>query len=112
MYDKLQQLNFQDIAIYHIYFFFKIANYVNFISLYLILTKEEQMIAHEIQKNFLSKTNEVKPISPKELHLINANLLLTDESNFGNYRLSLHDLSRYMKLEQLLINNISKILKN
>ncbi len=45
------------------------------------LTKEDQLIAHEIQKNFLSKTNEVKPISPKELHLINANLLLTDESN-------------------------------
>ncbi|MBC7749502.1 MAG: Eco57I restriction-modification methylase domain-containing protein [Methylotenera sp.] len=45
------------------------------------LIKEEQMIALEIQKNFLSTTNEVKPISQKELDLINANLLLTDESN-------------------------------
>ena len=47
------------------------------------LTKEEQLIAHEIQKNFLSNTYEVKPISAKELHLINANLLLTDESNIA-----------------------------
>lgn len=47
------------------------------------LTREEQLIALEIQKNFLSKTNEVKPISAKELHLINANLLLTDESNLA-----------------------------
>ncbi len=47
------------------------------------LIKEEQMIALEIQKNFLSTTNELKPISAKELHLINANLLLTDESNIA-----------------------------
>jgi len=47
------------------------------------LTKEEQLIAHEIQKNFFSNINEVKPISQKEIHLINANLLLTDESNIA-----------------------------
>jgi len=48
-----------------------------------ILTKEEQLIALEIQKNFLSNVNEVKPISQKEVHLINANLLLTDERNIA-----------------------------
>ncbi len=45
--------------------------------------KEEQLIVVEIQKNLLSTTNELKPISAKELHLINANLLLTDESNIA-----------------------------
>jgi Alw26I/Eco31I/Esp3I family type II restriction m6 adenine DNA methyltransferase len=47
------------------------------------LTKEEQLIALEIQKNFLSQRNELKPISQKELHLINVNLLLTDVSNIA-----------------------------
>jgi Alw26I/Eco31I/Esp3I family type II restriction m6 adenine DNA methyltransferase len=47
------------------------------------LTKEEQLIALEIQKNFLSQRNDLKPISQKEIHLINANLLLTDENNIA-----------------------------
>lgn len=58
------------------------------------LTKEEQLISYEIQKNFLSKGNELKPISQKELHLINANLLLTDDSNIA------------YKIHDLLINSL------
>lgn len=50
-------------------------------SINYFLTKEEQLISLEIQKHFLSQRNELKPISQKELHLINANLLLTDETN-------------------------------
>lgn len=45
------------------------------------LTKEEQLISLEIQKNFLSGKNEMKPVSAQDIHLINANLLLTDETN-------------------------------
>jgi Alw26I/Eco31I/Esp3I family type II restriction m6 adenine DNA methyltransferase len=45
------------------------------------LTKEEQLILLEIQKNFLSGKDEMKPVSSKDFHLINANLLLTDETN-------------------------------
>lgn len=45
------------------------------------LTKEEQLILLEIQKNFLSDKDEIKPISSEDIHLINANLLLTDETN-------------------------------
>lgn len=45
------------------------------------LTKEEQLILLEIQKNFLAGKNEMKPVSSKDIHLINANLLLTDETN-------------------------------
>lgn len=45
------------------------------------LTKEEQLISLEIQKNFLSGKDEMKPVSSKDIHLINANLLLTDETN-------------------------------
>jgi hypothetical protein len=50
------------------------------------LIKEQQLIAQEIQKNFLSKTDELKPVSQIEIHSINANLLLTtiilgDEGN-------------------------------
>lgn len=45
------------------------------------LTKEEQLISLEIQKNFLSGKDEMKPVSAQEIHLINANLLLTDETN-------------------------------
>jgi len=52
------------------------SNHINY-----FLTKEEQLIALEIQKNFLTQRNEMKPISQKELHLINANLLLTDGAN-------------------------------
>jgi len=52
------------------------SNHINY-----FLTKEEQLVALEIQKNFLSQTNTIKPISQKEIHLINANLLLTDGTN-------------------------------
>lgn len=45
------------------------------------LTKEEQLISLEIQKKFLSGKEEMKPISAQDIHLINANLLLTDETN-------------------------------
>jgi hypothetical protein len=45
------------------------------------LIKEEQLIAQEIQKNFLSNANEIKPVSQIEIHSINANLLLTDDRN-------------------------------
>ncbi len=47
------------------------------------LIKEEQLIAQEIQKNFLSKTDELKPVSQIEIHSINANLLLTDDRNLA-----------------------------
>jgi len=45
------------------------------------LAQEEQLILLEIQKNFLAGKNEMKPVSSKDIHLINANLLLTDETN-------------------------------
>ena len=45
------------------------------------LAKEEQLILLEIQKNFLSDKDEIKPVSSEDIHLINANLLLTDETN-------------------------------
>ncbi len=45
------------------------------------LTKEEQLISLEIQKNFLADKDEMKPVSSEDIHLINANLLLTDETN-------------------------------
>lgn len=45
------------------------------------LIKEEQLIAQEIQKNFLSTVDEIKPVSQIEIHSINANLLLTDNRN-------------------------------
>src|ERR1035437_251882 len=47
------------------------------------LVKEEHLIALEIQKNFLLQTKEIKPISQKDLHSINANLLLTNETNIS-----------------------------
>lgn len=47
------------------------------------LTKEEQLISHEIQKIFLSGKDEMKPVSSNDIHLINANLLLTDDSNIA-----------------------------
>lgn len=46
------------------------------------LVQEEQLILLEIQSNFFSN-DEIKPISSEELHLINANLLLTDETNIA-----------------------------
>jgi len=45
------------------------------------LTKEEQLISLEIQRKFLSGKDEMKPVSSSDIHLINANLLLTDETN-------------------------------
>jgi Alw26I/Eco31I/Esp3I family type II restriction m6 adenine DNA methyltransferase len=45
------------------------------------LTKEEQLISLEIQKIFLLEKDEMKPVSAQDIHLINANLLLTDETN-------------------------------
>jgi adenine-specific DNA-methyltransferase len=45
------------------------------------LAKEEQLILLEIQKNFLADKDEIKPVSSEDIHLINANLLLTDETN-------------------------------
>jgi adenine-specific DNA-methyltransferase len=45
------------------------------------LTKEERLISLEIQKKFLSGKDEMKPVSAQDIHLINANLLLTDETN-------------------------------
>src|SRR5690554_5022016 len=45
------------------------------------LVKEEQLILFEIQKNFLADKDEMKPVSAEDIHLINANLLLTDETN-------------------------------
>lgn len=47
------------------------------------LTKEEQLISLEIQKLFLSGKDEMKPVSSNDIHLINANLLLTDDSNIA-----------------------------
>ncbi len=47
------------------------------------LIKEEQQILFEIQKNFLPYKDEIKPVSSEDIHLINANLLLTDETNIA-----------------------------
>ena len=49
--------------------------------LYFLLAKEEQLISLLIQKDFISKSDDLKPVSDKELHLINANLLLTNDLN-------------------------------
>lgn len=49
--------------------------------LYYFLEQEEQLISLEIQKNFLSGEDEMKPISSEDIHLINAYLLLTDDTN-------------------------------
>ncbi|WP_435354019.1 Eco57I restriction-modification methylase domain-containing protein [Emticicia sp. SJ17W-69] len=51
-------------------------NYINY-----FLVKEEQLIALKINKDFLSQTNEISPVSQDEVNLINANLLLTDDRN-------------------------------
>ena len=45
------------------------------------LAQEEQLILLEIRKNFLSSKDDIKPVSSEDIHLINANLLLTDETN-------------------------------
>jgi adenine-specific DNA-methyltransferase len=64
------------------------------------LTKEEQLIALEIQKNFLSQSNEIKSITQKEIHFINANLLLTDNTNVA------------YKVHQQLINSLISLFIN
>lgn len=51
----------------------KIVNY--------FLAKEEQLILLEIQQTFLSDKDDMKPVSSEDIHLINVNLLLTDETN-------------------------------
>jgi len=51
--------------------------------LHYFLTKEEQLISLEIQKVFLSGKDEMKPVSSNDIYLINANLLLTDDSNIA-----------------------------
>ncbi|HVA98949.1 MAG TPA: Eco57I restriction-modification methylase domain-containing protein [Bacteroidia bacterium] len=48
-----------------------------------LYTKEEQLISLRIQKDFFEKSEELKPVSQKELHLINANLLLTNDTNIA-----------------------------
>ncbi|MCF8364146.1 MAG: Eco57I restriction-modification methylase domain-containing protein [Bacteroidales bacterium] len=47
------------------------------------LVKEEQLILLEIQRNLLSGRDEMKPVSLEDIHSINANLLLTDETNIA-----------------------------
>lgn len=56
----------------------KMSNILNY-----FLNKEEQLILLEIQKNFLSYKDEIKAVSSEDIHLINANLLLTDETNIA-----------------------------
>lgn len=47
----------------------------------LILHSEEKLISFAIRKEFIS--DEIKPSTEKEIHLINANLLLTDQENLA-----------------------------
>ena len=47
----------------------------------LILHSEEKLISLAIQKDFIS--DEIKPTTEKEIHLINANLLLTNQENLA-----------------------------
>ncbi len=47
------------------------------------LAKEEQLILLEIQKHFLGDKDKIQPILSEDIHLINANLLLTDEQNIA-----------------------------
>lgn len=46
-----------------------------------LLTIEEQLIALQIEKDFFSKKDELSPASQEEIHLVNANLSLTNEIN-------------------------------
>src|SRR5690554_6501071 len=64
------------------------------------LTKEEQLISLEIQRNFLAGKDEMKPISAQDIHWINANLLLTDETNVA------------FKVHKQLINSLTYIYIN
>lgn len=64
------------------------------------LVKEEQLILFEIQKNFLAGKDEMKPISAQDIHWINANLLLTDETNVA------------FKVHKQLINSLTYIYIN
>lgn len=47
------------------------------------LTKEEQLISLQIQNTFLCNNDEIRPISSEDIHFINANLLLNDETNIA-----------------------------
>lgn len=64
------------------------------------LIKEEQLILIEIQRNFLSGRDEMKPVSLEDIHLINANLLLTDETNVA------------FKVHKQLINSLNSFYVN
>ena len=56
-----------------------IANVLNY-----LLKKEEQLITLQIQDDFFSESDEISPTSQAEIHLVNANLLLTNELNINN----------------------------
>ena len=45
------------------------------------LAKEEKLISTQIQKDFLSKKDDLQPLSQQDILLINASLLVTDASN-------------------------------
>ncbi|MEE9364860.1 MAG: Eco57I restriction-modification methylase domain-containing protein [Cellulophaga sp.] len=47
----------------------------------IVLHSEEKLISTAIQREFIS--DEIKPTTEKEIHLINANLLLTDQENLA-----------------------------
>ena len=64
------------------------------------LIKEEQLILNEIQRNFLSGRDEMNPVSLEVIHLINANLLLTDEINVA------------FKVHKQLINSLNSFYVN
>ena len=72
-----------------------ITNVLNF-----LLTKEEQLITVQIQNDFFSKSDELTPISQAEIHLVNANLLLTNEINIA------------YKIHKRLINSLLTIFIN
>ena len=46
-----------------------------------LLTKEERLITLQIQDDFFSESDEITTTSQAEIHLVNANLLLTNELN-------------------------------
>jgi SAM-dependent methyltransferase len=72
-----------------------IANVLNY-----LLTKEEQLITLQIQNDFFSKSEEFTPTSQAEIHLVNANLLLTNEINIA------------YKIHKRLINSLITIYIN
>lgn len=72
-----------------------IANVLNY-----LLTKEEQLITLQIQNDFFSENEEITPTSQAEIHLVNANLLLTNEINVA------------YKIHKRLINSLITIYIN